>query len=188
MPPQVHPALLLLAEPVVVLVGGRVEKRRDPVCLVARCCAGDIGAFRGHGPRTHVKQGPPARSRHAHVVVVRRVGIRVSQKVFKAQFPVQCVERHSLHLLVNRASSRRDPDHKTRRSEDVGSLTVPLVRPTLRLRLRRNPISWGRDCSPFGRAHRHAYDVWCVGNEGDHPALALEDKRVVSRDCWGDKE
>src|SRR5215469_6394781 len=97
---EVENAQLLLAKPIVMLAGGRMEGGGNAVpgvrFLLLRCVASRCLSFiRNHGPSPHRQQWFARCVRYEDCVVVRSTA-RVSVEVVVPQGPIQLVERHCL--------------------------------------------------------------------------------------------
>jgi hypothetical protein len=170
--PQVHPALLLLPQSVVVLVGVRVERSRNTIAFCASVQVGDFRAFGRHGPPAHVQQCLAFGCCHQERVVVRTMTTSAAE-VDIAQLTVKSIERHGFRQLIIRQILRRDANHHTGRSEGV-AFRIALVRPSLRGRLANKPISW--IACPRSRvgAYRHSHNVRSIGNQRNHAPIPLQ--------------
>lgn len=177
--PEVHPALLLLAQSVVMLVRWRVECGRYRVALRADVLLSKIRALRGHRPVTHVQQ---------HLAVRRRDEERIVEwtlpaaKVGVAQLTIQRIQRHRLRQFLSRKISWRYSDNDPARAKDLTAVCIALVRPSLSRRICHKTIARSAGRPSLDRAHRYAQNVGSIRLERNHSSISLQHKWGTLRD------
>ena len=176
--PQVHPALLLLAQSVVVFACRRIEGGHHPVALRPRISRRHVGALRHHRPGAHVQQRLAVGRGHQQSIIVRGLPAPAPE-IRIAQLKIQRIERHRLRQFLLRKVPRRHAHHQPIRSEYVVPFRVALVRPSLGRRLGHKPVPRSACGRGLIGAHRHPQYVWGIGLQRNHPAFALQNHRTT---------
>ena len=113
--PQVHPALLLLAQPVVVLVCRRVEGGRNPVALRADVLPPPRPRSPAPSPRCACAAAscrPPSLPASASLWTGRRLDLRRPRLQSRDRAAeIQRIQRHRLRQFLARKISRRHAHH-----------------------------------------------------------------------------
>ena len=184
---QVEKTLLLLAEPVVVFAGRRVECRSNTVAFalwsLLRTRRRSVRMVGNHEPATHVQKhlarGCCNRDR---ILVGATPG--ATSKVVVSQRLIEVIERHGLREERLVLVVRREMEDKPSGAEDVAAIRGLLMRPASH---RGRADKANSSCSGRGflvLAHRDANNIRCVRLQNDRVSVSLENHAgVLGMEC-----